>query len=138
MKWYHVTNAEVGAPLKLPFALSNVSCSQDYTAISLSTEVAGYGVGEWLHVCLQAPLPAVPPRKVACSVTIWLQENRDLPYSVTGTFGVHRMDLVNGYPYFFLQQRLDHFKTDRICCLQRLKVSVTCALGQLLIYFQWV
>ena len=56
---YHVTNAEVGAPLKLPFALSNVSCSQDDTAISLSTEVAGYGFGEWLHVCLQAPLPAL-------------------------------------------------------------------------------
>ena len=57
---YHVTNAEVGAPLKLPFALSNVPCSQDYTAISLSTEVAGYGFGEWLHVCrLQGPLSAM-------------------------------------------------------------------------------
>ena len=57
---YHLTNAEVGAPLKLPFALSSVSCSQDDTAISLSTEVAGYGFGEWLHVCrLQAPLPAL-------------------------------------------------------------------------------
>ena len=57
---YHVTNAEVGALLKLPFVLSNVSCSQDDTAISLSIEVAGYGFGEWLHVCrLQAPLLAL-------------------------------------------------------------------------------
>ena len=54
MIWYHVTNAEVGVPLKL----SNVPCSQDDTAISLSTEVSCYGFGEWLHVCrLQAPLP---------------------------------------------------------------------------------
>ena len=51
-------------------------------------------------------------------MTISLQENRDLPHSVTGTFGVCRMDLVNGYPYFFLQQRLDH---DGICSLQRLE-----------------
>ena len=36
----------------------------------------------------------VPPRKVACSVMISLQENRDLPHSVTGMFEVHRMDLV--------------------------------------------
>ena len=56
MIWYHVTNAEVGMPFKLPFVLSNVSCSQDDAAISLSTEVAGYEFGEWLHVCrLQAP-----------------------------------------------------------------------------------
>ena len=56
----HMTNAEVGAPLKLPFALLNVSCSQDDTAISLSTEVAGCGFSEWLHVCrLQAPLLAL-------------------------------------------------------------------------------
>ena len=55
---YHVINAEVGMPLKLPFALSNVLCSQDNTAISLSTEVAGHGFGEWLHIChLQATLP---------------------------------------------------------------------------------
>ena len=46
----------------------------------------------------------VPPRKVACSVTISLQENRDLPHSVTVTFEVHQMDLVNGYPYFFLRR----------------------------------
>ena len=83
----------------------------------------------------------VLPRKVACSVTILLQGNRDLPYSVTGTFGVHRMDLVNDYPYFFLRQRLDHLKTDGICSLQHLEalyVSVTRALGQLLMYFEWV
>ena len=126
-----------------PFALSNVWCSQGDTAISLSTEVAGYGFGEWLHVCrLQAPLPALeaeflPERLLVRS----LQENRDLPHSVTGTFGVHRMDLVNGYPYIFLQQRLDHLKTDGICSLQRLEalyVSVTRALYQLLTYFEWV
>ena len=55
---YLVTNAEVSAPLKLPFVLSIVLCSQDDTAISLSTEVAGYEFSEWLHgLCrLQEPL----------------------------------------------------------------------------------
>ena len=54
---YHVTHAEMGGPLMIPFALSNVPCSQDDTAISLSTEVAGYVFGERLHVCrLQASL----------------------------------------------------------------------------------
>ena len=88
----------VGAPLKL-----RSRTFQDDTAILLSTEVAGYEFGEWLHVCrLQAPLPdRVPPRKV----TISLQENRDLPHSVTGTFGVHRMDLVL------------HFGKEEMCCL---------------------
>ena len=58
MIWYHVINAEVGMSFNLPFALWSVLCSQDDTAISLSTEVAGYGFGEWLHVCrLQALLP---------------------------------------------------------------------------------
>ena len=119
---YHVTNAEVGAPLNLPFALSNVPCSQDDTAISLSTEVAGYGFGEWLDVCrLQEALPPLwsPPRKVACSMTIWLQENRDITYSVTRTFGVHRMDLVNDYPYN--RDWIDRLETDGICFLQRLE-----------------
>ena len=35
-----------------------------------------------------------PPTKVTCSVTISLQGNHDLPYRVTATFAVHRMDLV--------------------------------------------
>ena len=105
----------------LPFALSIVPCSQDDTAISLSTEVAGYGFGEWSHVCrLQSSLPAleVPLRKVACSpVKIWLQKIVTYHIASPERLGVHLMDLVNGYPYFFLQQRLDHLKTEGICSL---------------------
>ena len=57
---YHVTNAEVGAPLNIPFALSNVPCIQDDAAILLSTKESGYRFGEWLHVCRsQAALSAL-------------------------------------------------------------------------------
>ena len=36
----------------------------------------------------------VLPRKITCSVTISLQGNHDLPYSVTVTSGVDQMELV--------------------------------------------
>ena len=80
------------------FALSNVPCSQDDKAISLSTQVVGHEFGEWLHVCrLQEPCTSdirgrVSLRKVTCLVTISLQRNHI--YSVTATLGVHQMDLI--------------------------------------------
>ena len=53
---YHMTNVEVGMLLKLPFPLSKFRAAK-ITAISLSTVVAGYGLGKWIHICrLQAPL----------------------------------------------------------------------------------
>ena len=137
-----MTNAEVGTPLKLRFVLSNVLCSHDDTAISLSTEVAGYGFGEWLHVCrLQAPLPALEAefRPERLLVRWPFRCRKIVTYHIASP--EHWMDLVNDYPYFFLQQRLDHLKTDGICSLQRLEalyVSVTRALGQLLMYFQCI
>ena len=117
--------------------LSNVLCRQDNTAISLSAEVSCYGFGEWLHICSHHFRHWRPSSaQIGCLFGDDLAAgNRDLPYSVTGMFGVYRMDLMNRYPYFFLQQRLDHLKT---LFLEALYVSVTCALGQLLMYFQWV
>ena len=49
MIWYHMTNTEADAFTS--HSRSNVLCSQDDTDISLSTEVGGYGIGEWLHLC---------------------------------------------------------------------------------------
>ena len=72
-------------------------CAAKMTDISLSTEVAGYGFGELLHVCHLGTVLLVTmevkfhPKKVNCLVAISLQGNPDLPHNITATFGVCQM-----------------------------------------------
>ena len=50
--------------------------------------------------------------------------SNQIHFEKTLTVNIHSETLsrvVNGYPYFFLQQRLDHLKTDGICSLQSLE-----------------
>ena len=103
--------------------LSFHSCSRTFraaktTQLSLSTEVAGYGFGEWLHVCrLQAPFPALEAKfRPERLLVRWPFRCRKIvTYHIASS---ERLEFIRWISRTVIRifscnvQRLDHLKTD--------------------------
>ena len=93
-----MTNAEMGTSPRLPFVLLNlllVLCSQDETAMSLSTGAASYGFGKWLHISIcrydfQHQRTCLV-QKGSLSGHYFVKGCFDIPYSITTRFSVCQM-----------------------------------------------